>query len=42
MSKKKSIFSPVSEKEVTRAIVAGFTKQFIEYMEGDCRFLYQL
>src|SRR4030043_53419 len=36
MSEKKPIFTPVSEKEVTRAIVAGFAKQFIEYVESDC------
>ncbi len=29
-------FSPVGEKEVTRAIVAEFTKQFEEYVESDC------
>lgn len=36
MAEKKQIFSPVSEKEVTRAIVEGFSKQFIEYVESDC------
>lgn len=36
MSEEKKIFSPVSEKEVTRAIVEGFAKQFIEYVESDC------
>ena len=36
MNKKKQIFTPVSEKEVTRAIVDGFAKQFIEYVESDC------
>jgi thiazole biosynthesis enzyme len=29
-------FSPVGEKEVTRAIVAEFAKQFEEYVESDC------
>ena len=29
-------FSPVGEKEVTRAIVTEFTAQFIEYVESDC------
>jgi len=29
MSEKKPIFTPGSEKEVTRAIVDGFAKQFI-------------
>src|SRR3989338_8315433 len=33
---KKKIFSPVGEKEVTRAIVAEFAKQFQEYVESDC------
>jgi len=32
----KKIFTPVSEKDVTRAIVDGFAKQFIEYVESDC------
>ena len=32
----KRIFSPVGEKEVTRAIVAEFSKQFLEYVESDC------
>jgi len=36
MSEKKPIFTPVSEKEVTRAIVSRFAKQFIEYVESDC------
>ncbi len=40
MSEKKTIFTPVSEKEVIRAIVAGFVKQFNEYVESDCSFLY--
>ena len=35
MSEKK-IFSPVGEKEVTRAIVGEFAKQFQEYVESDC------
>ncbi len=34
--KGKSIFSPVGEKEVTRAIVAEFAKQFADYVESDC------
>jgi thiazole biosynthesis enzyme len=34
MSEKK-IFSPVGEKDVTRAIVAEFSKQFQEYVESD-------
>ena len=29
-------FSPVGEKEITRAIVDEFTKQFLEYVESDC------
>lgn len=29
-------FSPVGEKDVTRAIVAEFTKQFEDYVESDC------
>lgn len=33
---KKKIFSPVGEKEVTRAIVEEFVKQFKEYVESDC------
>ena len=32
----KKIFSQVGEKEVTRAIVREFTKQFEEYVESDC------
>lgn len=32
---KKKIFSPVGEKEVTRAIVEEFAKQFKEYVESD-------
>ncbi|MFH1421245.1 MAG: sulfide-dependent adenosine diphosphate thiazole synthase [Planctomycetota bacterium] len=32
----KKIFSPVGEKEVTRAIVESFAKQFTEYVESDC------
>ena len=35
MSEKK-IFSAVGEKEVTRAIVNSFAKQFSEYVESDC------
>ncbi|MDP2718449.1 MAG: sulfide-dependent adenosine diphosphate thiazole synthase [Dehalococcoidia bacterium] len=30
-----SIFSPVSEKDVTRAIVSGFMKQFDQYADSD-------
>ena len=30
------IFSAVGEKEVTRAIVAEFAKQFSEYVDSDC------
>ncbi len=33
---KKRIFTSVGEKEVTRAIVSGFLKQFTEYVESDC------
>ena len=29
-------FSPFGEKEITRAIVGEFTKQFQEYVESDC------
>ena len=29
-------FSPVGEKDVTRAIVTEFTRQFEEYVESDC------
>ncbi len=36
MAERKQIFVPVSEKEVTRAIVDGFAKQFMEYVESDC------
>lgn len=32
----KKIFTPVGEKEVTRAIVTEFAKQFSEYVESDC------
>lgn len=32
----KKIFSAVGEKEVTRAIVDRFAKQFSEYVESDC------
>lgn len=30
------IFSKVTEKDVTRAIVEGFSKEFSEYVESDC------
>ena len=33
---KERIFAPVGEKEVTRAIVEEFSKQFCEYVETDC------
>lgn len=33
---KKKIFSTVGEKEITRAIVNEFAKQFSEYVESDC------
>ena len=33
---KEKIFSMVSEKDVTHAIVAEFAKQFSEYVESDC------
>lgn len=33
---KKKIFSSVGEKEVTKAIVDEFAKQFKEYVESDC------
>ncbi|MDI6641364.1 MAG: sulfide-dependent adenosine diphosphate thiazole synthase [Elusimicrobiota bacterium] len=38
MTKKtvKGIFAKVSEKEITRAIVQEFAKQFSEYVESDC------
>ena len=32
----KPIFSAVGEKEVTRAIVSRFARQFEEYVESDC------
>ncbi len=32
----KEKFSPVGEKEVTRAIVSEFSSQFIKYVESDC------
>jgi thiamine thiazole synthase len=32
----KKIFTPVGEKEITRAIVDSFSKQFSEYVESDC------
>lgn len=33
---KKDIFAPVGEKDVTRAIVSEFLRQFSEYVESDC------
>ncbi|MEW6042591.1 MAG: sulfide-dependent adenosine diphosphate thiazole synthase [Elusimicrobiota bacterium] len=36
MQKTKKIFSDVGEKEITRAIVDGFAKEFSEYVESDC------
>jgi len=33
---KKQLFSSVGEKEITRAIVSGFAKEFCEYVESDC------
>ncbi len=36
MTKEKMVFAPVGEKEVTRAIVEEFSKQFCEYVESDC------
>ncbi len=30
------VFAPVGEKEITRAIVAGFAAEFSEYVESDC------
>lgn len=36
MKMRQKIFSPVSEKEITRAIVEGFAKQFIEHIQTDC------
>jgi thiamine thiazole synthase len=30
------MFAPVGEKEITRAIVAGFAAEFNEYVESDC------
>lgn len=34
--KKKKLFAPISEKEITRAIVGEFAKEFQEYVESDC------
>ena len=36
MKKDKVIFSKVGEKEVTRAIVGEFSRQFQDYVESDC------
>ncbi|MEK9148457.1 MAG: sulfide-dependent adenosine diphosphate thiazole synthase [Candidatus Desantisbacteria bacterium] len=33
---KEQIFSKVSEKDVTRAIVEEFCRQFVDYVESDC------
>ncbi len=33
---KNKIFTPVGEKDVTKAIVTEFAKQFAEYVESDC------
>lgn len=32
----KKIFAPVGEKEVTRAIISEFARQFSDYVESDC------
>ncbi|MDH5174244.1 MAG: FAD-dependent monooxygenase, partial [Elusimicrobiota bacterium] len=32
----KKLFAPVGEKEVTRAIVDEFARQFSQYVESDC------
>ena len=32
----KKLFSPVGEKEGTRAIVGEFVRQFMDYVESDC------
>jgi thiamine thiazole synthase len=29
------VFSPISEKDVTRAIVSGFNREFLDYVESD-------
>ena len=34
--KKEEIFARAGEKEITRAIVEEFSKQFCEYVETDC------
>lgn len=35
MSDNKTVFAPVGEKEVTRAIVEGFANEFNDYIESD-------
>ena len=35
MSKNNTMFAPVGEKEITRAIVEGFTEEFTEYITSD-------
>ena len=35
MAEKKGLFAPVGEKEVTRAILEEYTKEFHEYVESD-------
>ena len=36
MAQEGRLFAPVGEKEITRAIVNTFAKQFVEYVESDC------
>lgn len=36
MAQEGRLFAPVGEKEITRAIVSSFSKQFVEYVESDC------